>query len=228
MQHLIKQEQFEIEILDRLNSWKLLRPLIFCGGTMLRLCHGLNRYSVDLDFWLATKIDARRLFNVLKDALRHEYTLTDATNKRRTILFEVKSHRYPRRLKIEIRKESKKLGIERAIAYSRYSNTQVILSTASLKEMMDSKIEAFLSRKEIRDVFDIEFLFKKGIALPNDPNRLQAVLSTSEKLSRNDYTVKLSSLLDADQRQYYLSENFKIIKRAIAGQIGASGHDSPR
>lgn len=30
---------------------------------------------------------------------------------------------------------------------------------------MKAKIEAFLSRKEIRDVFDIEFLLKKGINL---------------------------------------------------------------
>lgn len=52
MQNLIEQERFEIEVLDRLNSGRFLRFFIFCGGTMLRLCHGLDRYSVDLDFWM--------------------------------------------------------------------------------------------------------------------------------------------------------------------------------
>ncbi len=53
MQDLIQHEQFELEVLDRLNSGRLLTNLIFGGGTMLRLCHGLDRYSVDLDFWVA-------------------------------------------------------------------------------------------------------------------------------------------------------------------------------
>jgi predicted nucleotidyltransferase component of viral defense system len=55
MQDLIKQEQFEIEVLDRLQSGRFLDRLIFGGGTMLRLCFGLDRYSVDLDFWLLKK-----------------------------------------------------------------------------------------------------------------------------------------------------------------------------
>ena len=52
MQDLIKQEQFELEVLDRLQSGRFLDRLVFGGGTMLRLCYGLGRYSVDLDFWL--------------------------------------------------------------------------------------------------------------------------------------------------------------------------------
>ena len=45
-----QHEVFQIEVLDKMNSAKLLEPLVFGGGTMLRLCHELNRYSVDLDF----------------------------------------------------------------------------------------------------------------------------------------------------------------------------------
>ncbi|MBI4243194.1 MAG: nucleotidyl transferase AbiEii/AbiGii toxin family protein, partial [Planctomycetes bacterium] len=51
MQDLIRQERFELEVLDRLNSKKILTNLVFGGGSMLRLCFGLNRFSVDLDFW---------------------------------------------------------------------------------------------------------------------------------------------------------------------------------
>ena len=51
-----QHEEFEIEVLDKMNSAKLLEPLVFGGGSMLRLCHELNRYSVDLDFWFVKKI----------------------------------------------------------------------------------------------------------------------------------------------------------------------------
>jgi hypothetical protein len=50
---LTLHEQFELEILSRMQSGRLLDALVFTGGTMLRLCHGLDRYSVDLDFWAA-------------------------------------------------------------------------------------------------------------------------------------------------------------------------------
>ena len=52
-----------------------------------------------------------------------------------------------------------KVKTEFSIAYSRYSNIQVLLRRPSLQKIMSSKIEAFL--REIRDVFDIEFLLKK-------------------------------------------------------------------
>ena len=51
MDILSQHEVFEIEVLEKMNSSKMLDPLIFGGGSMLRLCHELNRYSVDLDFW---------------------------------------------------------------------------------------------------------------------------------------------------------------------------------
>jgi len=81
MQDLIKQEQFEIEVLDRLKSGRFLDNLIFTGGTMLRLCYGLNRFSVDLDFWLYKKIDTGKYFNQLKELLSKYYSIRDAENK---------------------------------------------------------------------------------------------------------------------------------------------------
>ena len=165
MQDLIKQEQFEIEVLDRLKSGRFLDNLIFTGGTMLRLCYGLNRFSVDLDFWIYKKIDTEKYFNQLREFLAKFYTIRDAENKFYTMLFEIRSKDYPRSLKIEIRKKIEQVKTEFSIAYSQYSNTQVMVRTLSLQEIMSSKIETFLNRREIRDVFDIEFLLKKGIEL---------------------------------------------------------------
>lgn len=215
MQDLIKQEQFELEALDRMNSAKALKGLIFSGGTMLRLCYGLNRFSVDLDFWAAGKIDSRALFKDIKTLLASAYTITDAADKFNTLLFEVRSRNYPRLLKVEIRKEEKKIAIERSIAFSRHSNIQVLLNTVSLKDMMAAKTEALLSRKEIRDAFDMEFLVKKGVAITASPEtrkRAQAVIAS---FTRKDYTSKLGALLEENDRKYYSSENFKILLSAL-------------
>lgn len=222
MQDLIKQEQFELEVLDRLNSGKILSDLVFGGGTMLRLCFGLQRFSVDLDFWIIKNIDEKKLFNNLKDYLTKFYVLKDYANKFYTLLFEIKSKDYPRSLKIEIRKEVKKIKTETAIAYSSYSNIQVFLRVVSLQEMMNSKIRAFLDRKEIRDVFDLEFLLKKGLVLDSSPETLKKVLGLIDSLKKKDYQIKLGSVLPKEQRAYYISENFKILKLAINEKLNGS------
>ena len=206
MRDLILHEQFELEALDRLNSGKFLANLIFGGGTMLRLCHGLDRYSVDLDFWVVKDIDWAKYYRKMEEYLLQFYKIADSANKHFTILFELKSPQYPRALKIEIRKEAKDIKTETSIAYSINSNIQVLLKTVTLEEMMNSKIEAFLSRREIRDAYDIEFLLKRGIPLADENKTLSKLLDGLEKLGKKDFSVKLGTLLDASVRKYY-SEN---------------------
>lgn len=220
MQDLEKQEQFEIEVLDRLKSGKFLDNLIFTGGTMLRLCYGLNRFSVDLDFWLYKRIDTEKYFEKMKEYLSSFYTIRDGENKFYTMLFEIKGKNYPRTLKIEIRKKIERVKTDISIAYSKFSNIQVLVRTLSLEEVMKSKIEAFLNRKEIRDVFDIEFLLKKGIPLDAKKEQLQQLLEGIGNFSKRDYSVKLGSIIDAEWRKYYMKENFKILVMKISEILG--------
>jgi predicted nucleotidyltransferase component of viral defense system len=219
MQNLIKQEQFEIEVLDRLNSRRLLEPMVFAGGTMLRLCYGLNRFSVDLDFWIIKKVYPNTFFNKIKDCLGERYKLKDAANKFHTFLFEISSPGYPRSLKLEIRKEKKKIQFEESIAYSPYSDIQVILKTVPLSAMMGYKIEAFLDRNEIRDCFDIEFLYKKGIDLPSSKDLLINIISQIDSLKEIDYRVKLGSLILEKERVYYKKNNFKLLKSGLEDKL---------
>lgn len=219
MQDLEKQEQFEIEVLDVLNSDKLLNSLIFSDGSMLRLCFGLPRFSVDLDFFTAKGCDTDKLFDTLRMTLDKRYSIKDASNKFFTLLFEIRNSAYPRSLKIEIRKGDKEIKTEQAIAFSRYSSKQILLNVVSLQSTMELKIEAFIDREEIRDIFDIEFLFKKGIAFNTSQSHLRKMLEIIDYFKKTDYTVKLGSLLEEVQRRYYRMENFKIIKMAIIERL---------
>ena len=215
MQDLIEQERFEMEVLDRLNSGRLLRRLIFCGGTMLRICHGLDRYSVDLDFRILHPHEAGDLFKTLLNHLSRHYQIKDAADTVHTLLYELGSPAYPRSLKIEIRKESEKVKSEQAIAFSPHSTRQVLLRVMTLKAMMASKIIAFLDRGEIRDAFDMEFLVKKGILPDVAPETLREILRRIDLLTPRDYSVKLGSLLEAETRSFYRQKNFAILKAAL-------------
>jgi len=218
MQDLIMQERFELEVLDRLNSGKFLTQIIFGGGTMLRLCHGLDRFSVDLDFCVIKDLGPG-FFENMKGYLAKHYNIKDSAEKFYTILFELRSPDYPRSLKLEIRKEVKKIHVEQVIAYSKYATTQVFLKAVSLNDMMESKLEAFPDRQEIRDVFDMEFLFKRGVPLEASADTLREVLRFINAFPKRDYTVKLGSLLEKEQRKYYSAENFKILKGALVGRV---------
>lgn len=223
MRDLIQHEQFELEVLDRLNSGRFLSNLVFGGGTMLRLCHGLDRYSVDLDFWVMKNIDWTKYYRRMEKYLLQFYTLADSANKHFTILFELKSPQYPRALKIEIRKEKKMIKTETSIAYSPNSNVQVMLNTVALPDMMTSKIEAFLSRREIRDAYDIEFLLKKGVPLAAENAILGKLQDGLERLGKKDYSVKLGSLLDASVRKYYMENGFRILKTSLRDKLMEAG-----
>jgi len=217
MRDLIKQEQFELEVLDRLQSGRFLDRLVFGGGTMLRLCFGLDRYSVDLDFWLLNNnqkkdFDPPVWFSGLRQFLARFYEFRDAADKFHTLVVELKSPDYPRSLKLEMRKGVKITRTQRAIAYSPHSSAQVYLRIVPLPDMMTSKIEAFLQRKEIRDAYDLEFLIKKGVSADISPEKADQVLSAIAALTRQDYNVKLCSLLEAAQRPYYRQNIFIILK----------------
>jgi len=74
--------------------------------------------------------------------------------------------------------------------------------------MMQNKTEAFLDRKEIRDVFDIEFLTRKGINISAKNEELKKIKEIIKGFEKRDYYVTLGSLLDDDIREYYKKDNF--------------------
>jgi len=208
MNDLIQQEIFEIEVLTWLKNKGFLRNMIIGGGTMLRLCYNLKRYSVDLDFWTYRINEIDHFFINLRDSLKIDYDLTDAQNKYYTLLFEIKKAPYPRKLKIEIRKDTEEKDFQEKIAYSPYSNQQVLVKSFTLEQMMKNKIEAFLDRKEIRDVFDIEFLIRKGINISAKNEELKKIKEIIQGFEKRDYYVTLGSLLADDIREYYKKDNF--------------------
>ena len=215
MDTLRKHEIFEIEVLEKLKNGDFLRSLVFIGGTMLRLCYELGRYSTDLDFWFIKKTEQKVYFNKLKSYLGEFYEITDAQLKFNSLLLEIRSKDYPKRLKIEIRKELKECDTQERIAFSKYGTNQVVLRVVTLEEAMKNKIKAALDRKDIRDFFDIEFILRQGIMLPGNERELSELKAIVSEFKENDYKVALGSLLDSDTRKYYVKNKFDYLLSKI-------------
>ena len=211
-----QHEIFETEVLERMNSAKMLDPLVFGGGSMLRLCHELNRYSVDLDFWFVRKVSQNDFFNMGLKIFEKDYKITDAHIMHYTILFELRSAEYPKRLKIEIRRELKDWDYEQTIAFSKFSTRQVVLKTHTLNQTINNKIEAFLDRGEIRDCFDIEFMVRRGIEIPiKEEKESIAFRKKITDLKEIDFKVKLGSILEDDTREYYMTHRFRFLEDTL-------------
>ncbi len=220
MRQLEQHEVFEIEVLQFMKSKKFIDSLVFGGGTMLRLCHELNRYSVDLDFYFKKQTDHEKYFNKIGDEFKKKYVVTDNYNKLNTILLEIRHDRFPMRLKIEINKNRTYSTYQKGIAFSPYSTLQVQVDIVTLENMMDSKIQALLSRREIRDAFDIEFLIKRNVSFPDDRAKVEKVIKVIKKFKKNDFNVKLGSLLPDEDREYYRQSRFSYLENHLLKKMG--------
>ena len=187
---------------------------------MLRLCHELNRYSVDLDFWFVKTMSENDFFKGGQKIFEKDYEVTDAQMKHYTILFELRSAHYPRRLKIEIRRKWKECDFQQTIASSRFSTKQVMVRAHTLDQTMKNKIDAFLHRGEIRDCFDIEFMLRRGLEITfRDKGQFIAFQRKLAGLKDRDFKVKLGSILEDDIREYYLTHRFGFLHEKLASMV---------
>jgi predicted nucleotidyltransferase component of viral defense system len=204
-------------MLQWLRSRRYLDSLAFGGGTMLRLCHELPRYSLDLDFWFYREADYEKFYNRLCDNLKLEYDVTDAQNKFYSILVEIRREKRTPRLKVEIRKKLVSPGdTEQKIAFSSCHTTQVLVRGFTLKRMLKNKIRALIERAEIRDAFDLEFLLRRGVPfelIPEDRERIKMRLKGFKK---RDFDVKLGSILLPELREYYRKQRFVYLEEKLS------------
>lgn len=224
MNELKRHEEFEMLVLDQLRKIKVIDQLIFGGGTMLRLCHELPRYSVDFDFYLKK---GRESFLPWVDKLSGAlHTLgaeiTDQHEKHHTFLWEIRMPDYPRRLKIEVRKNADESRMtEIAIAHSQYSSMQVRLTSLTLHQMWLNKINALSDRKEIRDAYDLEFLSLRGTGefKKIGGETLHKLVAIVAAFKPNDYKVVLGHSLEKEERERVLSSQFSYLKSQMTAVL---------
>ena len=71
-------------------------------------------------------------------------------------------------------------------------------------------------RAKIRDVFDLEFILRKGINLDLDPETANSLLMRLQCLKKHDFDVKLGSLLMPELRNYYRQHGFSYLSEKLS------------
>jgi predicted nucleotidyltransferase component of viral defense system len=216
MKRLQDHENFEMSLLRWLRSKRFLESLVFGGGTMLRLCHELPRYSLDMDFWFYKQTDYAHFYNRLRVVLTKEHDVTDAQDKHYSLLFEIRRAGGEPRLKIEMRKKVAPMGSsDEKIAFSPYFPTQVLVRGFTLTRMFQNKVHALIDRAEIRDAFDLEFLVRKGVAIELGEQQSRKVLERLKDFKKRDFDVKLGSILVPELRAYYRENRFRYLEEKL-------------
>jgi predicted nucleotidyltransferase component of viral defense system len=217
VERLANHETLEMEVLQWLRSKGFLRSLVFGGGTMLRLCHEMPRYSLDMDFWFYKEVEYDAFYNQLENLIGQEYDVTDMQNKFYSILAEFRKRAGTQRLKIEVRKTLAPGGsTEEKIAFSPHFPTQVLVRGFTLDQMFRNKVSALLDRGEIRDGFDLEFLARSGVTLDLSEEEKEGIIKRLRGFKKRDFSVKLGSLLLPELREYYNQKRFAYLEEKLA------------
>jgi predicted nucleotidyltransferase component of viral defense system len=211
-----EHEGLEMALLQWLRSRRFLDLLVFGGGTMLRLCHELPRYSADMDFWFFRQIDFDRFFDRLSEVAAREHNVTDSQNKHYSILIEIQRAKGANKLKVEIRKKLASPGAsEEKIAFSPHFPTQVLVRGFTLKQMFTNKVEALIDRGEIRDAFDLEFLARRGVSVDLTEGKKKEIVRRLKGFKKGDFDVKLGSIILPDLRDYYRKNRFRYLEEKL-------------
>jgi predicted nucleotidyltransferase component of viral defense system len=194
MRPVIEKELLHYDILFALDQAGLLDQLTFQGGTALRLCYGLERFSEDLDFAGGRDFNSKQLLEIkscLESYLGKRYGLSVNVKEPKDMLqdpvyaelkidkWQVSITTAPNRK--DIPKQRIKLEVANVPAYSRrprsllhnydflpdgYQDTLVL--TESLDEIMADKLISLVNTVRYvrhRDIWDLRWLKQQGATI---------------------------------------------------------------
>ena len=132
---------------------KIIPSTIFHGGTCIWRCYGGKRFSEDLDFYFPQN---RNLIEKLFQSLENKgFEIRKKKISDRSVYSEL---RYSR---VSIRLEATFQSIKRVLLdYEKVDGTVISLYGLTVEQLLNEKIDAYLSRKKIRDIYDIFFLIR--------------------------------------------------------------------
>ncbi|TRZ83498.1 hypothetical protein D4R86_00695 [bacterium] len=135
--------------------YRFFPKAILHGGTAIWRCFGSNRFSEDLDFYLSSfsksKIDqfiksleslgfSKLKFKRTKNAIFSKFEYGEVIIRFEALIKEIKDYT--------------------TMSFEMIDGNFIIVNTLSTKTLLEEKINSYLSRKKIRDLYDIFFLLE--------------------------------------------------------------------
>lgn len=180
----VEKEILHLDVLRILADSGLLKGLVFIGGTCLRLCHGSNRLSEDLDFAGGSGFDRHTmdgLDRVIIDGLSRKYGLSVSVSNPTREVGDTDTWR----IKIQTRPECRDIPAQRINLdicsvpgrdaqpemlrdfYGVVSGSPgLVIQAEGRAEIFTDKLVAFALRRgriKYRDVWDIGWLRQQGV-----------------------------------------------------------------
>ncbi len=194
---VVTKELLHYDILNALSNYNVLAKLTFQGGTALRLCYKLKRYSEDLDF--AGGVDFNQdnflnIKNILEDYIRNKYgmevtvkdpkhSIIDSSSKTKVNVAKWQLSIVTHPEQPDIPQQKIRIEVANIPAYTRklmplisnyeflpdgYEDTFVYVE--SLEEILADKIIAYAARPYFknRDIWDLQWLNQQAIIVNRD------------------------------------------------------------
>lgn len=192
MKPVVEKEILHYDIFHALDNAGLLKDLVFQGGTSLRLCHGSNRFSEDIDFAGGRDFTSSKMQTITSCIEQHigaRYGLSVEVKAPKELAqasgyegvkvdkWQVSVETAPRQR--DVPRQKIKIEIANIPAYTRelmpvrlnydflLGYGSILVNTESLDEIMADKMIAFpASVKYIRfrDIWDLTWLVQQGAA----------------------------------------------------------------
>ena len=152
---------------------KVSKELIFKGGTALSRCYGLNRFSEDLDFTVATDSD---FISIVSDGLRDfgiRYKIKEGSSPKPSRKYKIKiegplfkgTEQSICSITIDFSLREKVLLEPNIVTIGYHMDIIPTFDVYVMKEeeILAEKIRAMMTRASARDLYDAVFLLRKGI-----------------------------------------------------------------
>ncbi len=205
----ISKEILQLNILDILSNYRdLYKNITFQGGTALKLCYGLSRYSEDLDFTINKegKNFINKFFNELPSKLKIEEKI-NATAKKSGLLDIINVKVIPKEQIKSINVKIEFMNIpsytkQFKIVENKYNSgiKDLYVPTESLEEILADKVVALGGRRILdgmpfksRDIWDIAWLSNKNIVL--NPDLILKKIN-DYKIGKDDFLNTLNKRLE--------------------------------
>jgi len=197
MRPVVEKELLHYDILFCLDQANLLDHLVFQGGTSLRLCHGSNRFSEDLDFAGGEDFTSEKLSNIkecIMDYIGNRYGLEISVREPKTLKQDPQyaelniskwqiaivtspeqKHMPKQRIKIEVANipsyTREALSLKQNYDFLPDGYEDTVIYTESLDEVMADKIISLPATQKYirhRDIWDLTWLSQQGAKLNID------------------------------------------------------------
>ena len=133
--------------------YDIFESAVFHGGTAIWRCYGGNRFSEDLDFYLPReKLKIDSLFTRLQDL---GFSVQKKKLSERSLYSELAWNRTSVRLEAIFKKTEGHLK-----EYQTVDGNFLTVYTLLPEEFIAEKVQAYLGRRKVRDLYDIFFLMR--------------------------------------------------------------------